>query len=134
MKVTVETSFRDVGEIRLAEGQLVFPGVPTDPGIYRFRFETAARDFSSHIGEATNLTRRHAGYQYGYKKQLTNFRINARMKDHLKAGGRILVSISTEATATIDGPTRPLNLGLKRSRLLVENAALLALPTPIDRG
>ena len=50
------------------------------------------------------------------------------MKDHLKAGGRILVSISTEATATIDGATRPLNLGLKRSRLLVENAALLALP------
>ncbi len=134
MNVTVEATWREVGEIRLEGKQLVFPAVPTQPGIYRFRFETAAGAFSSYIGEAANLIRRHAGYQYGYKKQLTNFRINGRMKEHLAVGGRIVVSISTEATVTIDGATRPLDLGLKRSRLLVENAALHALPNaePIE--
>ena len=128
MNVTVEATWREVGEIRLEDEQLVFPAVPEDPGIYRFRFESSAGAFSSYIGEATNLTRRHAGYQYGYRKQLTNFRINARMKEHMAAGGRIVVSITTAATLTIDGVTRPLDLGLKRSRLLVENAALHALP------
>ena len=53
------------------------------------------------------------------------------MREHLRAGGRIELSIATAAVIAVDSETdRPPDLARKASRLLVEAAALHAVPTP----
>jgi hypothetical protein len=126
--VSVAFQWRAVGEVKLTpKGGLVFPKLPAAPGLYRFRLVGPHRT-SAYVGEAAFLPQRIEGYRYGYHRQATNVRMNRRMKEHLAAGGSIELSIATQASVTVDGVTRPLDLRRKASRLLVEAAGLHALP------
>jgi hypothetical protein len=51
--------------------------------------------------------------------------MNARLKEHLAAGGKAEVETLTSAEIEIDGSVAPLDLTSKAGRLLVESAALV---------
>ena len=127
VRVTVEFEWRDFGEVRLEGDALTFPTLPIEPGLYRYRL-VRGDGASTYVGEASNLRRRAYGYQLGYAGQKTNARMNARKREHLAAGGRIEMAIATEATIELDGRTQPIDLRRKASRLLIENAAIHAVP------
>lgn len=126
--VSLAFDWRAFGEVTLTpKGGLAFPTLPAVPGLYRFRLVGPDRT-TTYVGEAALLPQRIEGYRYGYHRQATNARMNRRMREHLAAGGSIELSIATQASVTVDGVTRPLDLRRKASRLLVEAAALHALP------
>lgn len=80
------------------------------------------------MGEASQLKRRAYHYTRPGPSQATNIRMNAEMREHLARGGRIAVSVITEASIEIDGaPPAALDLGAASSRRLVENAILRGL-------
>ena len=128
MRVSVELEWGPVREVLMDRGRLVFPHLPETAGLHRLRL-VGPTSASTYIGETANLKRRAAGYRGGYAGQVTNARMNRRMREHLGAGGRIEMSIATAAVLAVDGETdRPLDLARKASRLLVEAAALHAVP------
>jgi hypothetical protein len=127
VRVEVEFEWNEVGEVTLdALGRLAFPPLPTEPGIYRFRL--AGPSTSNYIGEAVDLRKRAEGYLGGHPSQRTNHRMNQRMREHLEAGGRVEVAIAVNVEAKVNGRAQPLNLQQKKSRLLVESAALHLVP------
>lgn len=127
MRVCVSFDWRDVGSVTLSASSLAFPRLPDDAGVYRFRF-TGHGTGGSYVGEASQLKRRAYHYTRPGPTQATNIRMNAEMREHLAAGGRIDVSIITAATIEIDGAAAaPLDLGAASSRRLVENAVLRGL-------
>lgn len=127
MRVCVSFDWRDVGVITAGAGGLQFPRLPDDAGVYRFRF-TGRGQNGAYIGEASLLKRRGYYYTRPGPSQATNIRMNAEMREHLAAGGRIDVSIVTDATIEIDGAAAArLDLDAASSRRLVENAVLRGL-------
>lgn len=129
MRVCVSFDWRDVGAISVGTAGLEFPRLPDDAGVYRFRFTGAGQDGVS-IGEASELKRRGYHYRRPGPSQTTNIRMNAEMRDHLAAGGRVDVSIVTESAIEIDGAASAvLDLDAASSRRLVENAVLRGLKT-----
>ncbi len=129
MRVTIELEWRAAGHVtRDGAGRLVFPKLQPVPGLYRLRL-VGLDSTSTYIGETANLQRRAAGYRGGYSGQVTNARMNRRMREHLEADGRIELFIATEADVMVDrGASGRLDLGRKVSRLLAEAAALHAVP------
>ena len=129
MRVDVDLDWEAARPVtRDASGQLKFPpDLRRAPAIYWFRF-TGVGVTRHYVGEAEDLVRRMAGYRAGYEKQTTNRRLNLRMHEHLKEGGRVEMSIATSGAVTVDGERRPLDLGRKVSRLLAEAAAMHAIP------
>ncbi len=128
MRVAVELQWRQVKEVLMDGGRLVFPHLPGTAGLYRLRL-VGSTSASTYIGETANLKRRAAGYRGGYAGQVTNARMNRRMREHLSTGGAIEMSIATAAVLAVDSETdRPLDLSRKASRLLAEAAALHAVP------
>jgi hypothetical protein len=128
VKVTVDARWRPAGEVQLQAGRLVFPSVAAGPGVYRMPLVRADGGASSYIGEAGDIGRRHGNYVGGPIGQKTSRRVHLRLIDHLTAGGHIELTVITEATIVVGGRRKRLDLRLKRSRLLVENAALHTLP------
>lgn len=127
MRVCVSFDWRDAGAVTLGPGGLAFPRLPDDAGVYRFRFSGHGQD-GSYIGEASQLKRRAYHYTRPGPSQATNIRMNAEMREHLAAGGRIEVSLITEATIEIDGAAAArFDLDAASSRRLVENAVLRGL-------
>ena len=127
MRVCVSFDWREVGAITISTAGLVFPHLPEDAGVYRFRFTGAGQD-GVYIGEASQLRRRGYHYTRPGPSQATNIRMNAEIRAHLAAGGRVEVSIVTEATIEIDGASSAaLDLDAASSRRLVENAVLRGL-------
>jgi hypothetical protein len=127
MRVEVQFEWEEVGEVTLdALGRLVFPPLPTEPGIYRFRL--VGPSTSNYIGEAVDLRQRANGYRAGYPRQRTNHRMNQRMREHLEAGGQVEVAIAVSVEAKINGRVQRLDLHCKKSRLLAESAALHLVP------
>lgn len=127
-EVSVRFVWRDVGAVAVdVAGRPVFPPLPAEPGLYRFRL-VGAIGTSAYIGEASDLRRRAQHYRTPGLTQPTNQRMNARFREHIAAGGRVEVAIVTTAELVIDGRPRTLDLGRKASRLLIENAALHAVP------
>jgi hypothetical protein len=126
VKVSVSFDWRPLGEVRLKGNALVFPQLTDGPGVYRFRFSGQGTD-GSYVGEASQLRRRAYHYARPGPSQATNIRMNAEMREHLVAGGRIEMSVITEAQIEIEGRTAGLNLAEASSRRLVENAVLRGL-------
>jgi hypothetical protein len=93
--------------------------------IYRFTLRMTDA-CTVYIGESDRLRRRFAHYRNPGPTQPTNRRLNTAMTALLEAGGSVSVSTSTAATIEVDGRRLQANLSGKASRLLVENAALLA--------
>lgn len=127
MRVCVSFDWRNAGAVSLGAGGLQFPRLPDDAGVYRFRFTGIGQD-GAYIGEASQLKRRAYHYARPGPSQMTNIRMNAEMREHLTGGGRIDMSIVTQATIEIDGAAAArLDLDAASSRRLVENAVLRGL-------
>ena len=119
MEVAVQFSWRDVGHVNIDCDRLLFPVVPEAPGVYRFTL-----DGGVYFGETDRLKRRFQHYRTPGPSQSTNIRLNAKMRELVEAGGRVEVSIITDAELAVQGIRQPLDLGHKAGRLLIESAAI----------
>lgn len=128
-EVTVRFSWYEYGEITLDDtAKLKFPKMPAAPGLYRLRFVGAEGAWTrAYIGEAGNFQSRARGYRApGTDPKRTNFRVNGLLREHHGSGKKVEVALVTDAVIQVAGEERTLDLDRKSSRLLVENAALLA--------
>jgi hypothetical protein len=133
MKIGVLFHWIDSGEIRLdIAAKPEFPKLSATPGVYAFRF--VRKDGTTvYIGEAENLRRRAAHYRNPGPSQLTNIRLNEKMRAHLAAGGRINMQIITGAQVEIDGNSEECDLSSNFVRRFLENAALLAVARTAEK-
>lgn len=106
------------------DGRLVFPKVAKAPALYRLCVRQGGRD-AIYIGESDNLLRRFGNYRNPGPTQQTSKRINAKLRDALKAGAEIAVAVVLSG-AWIDWGTGPqdADLSSKVIRCLFENAAI----------
>lgn len=125
--VRVQLRWLDAGIVTLdGGGKPTFGRLEEAPGLYRMTFTLTAADVRPrvYIGETDSLRRRLSGnYRNPGARQQTSLRINALLREHLAAGGRVDVALATMATLWLDGVERPLDLTRKAGRLLAENAA-----------
>lgn len=125
--VAVDFEWRTAGDIRL-DGRPVFPVLPSAPGLYRFSFETPNQAPRVYIGETDQLRRRAQHYRTPGATQRTNMRMHKELVDAIRGGARVTCAAITAAAISLDrGPSRPLDLSRKTSRLIVENAAMAAV-------
>lgn len=125
MKFCVQFEWHAVGEISVQEERLRFPDVPQAPGVYRFKLMGLAEE-RYYIGEASLLRRRFQHYRTPGPSQPTNLRLRGLLVELLSRGGRCEVEIITGITLNIDDQLFQADLGYRPSRLIVENAALIA--------
>jgi hypothetical protein len=124
--VRAEVSFAWLGAnpVTLVGAKLRMPLLGVRPGIYRFELRgDDGKALRSYVGESDNLERRMGNYRNPGPTQPTNVRLNQLLQEILEAGGSVTVSVVLEGT--FDG--RPLDLAAKPARLLIENAALVAM-------
>lgn len=118
----------DAGHVVLdAGGKPAFGVLPEVPGIYRFTFSAGSEGIrdSLYVGETDNLKRRAGHYRNPGPTQQTNIRINARLREHLGAGGSVAFAVATKVEVSDEtGRWESLDLQRKASRLLAENVAL----------
>lgn len=120
---SVEATWSTHGTISLTKDKLVFPVFPPVPGIYRFSLTPSRGPLTVYVGETTNLNTRMSHYRNPGPTQLTNQRINARLKETVTNSGSVLVDAIT--AATVSG--RRLDLASRAARRLVESLALVEL-------
>jgi hypothetical protein len=127
---TVRCSWQPAEQVALVGGKLVFPKVPSAPGVYRFTLNdtTGARVY---IGESERLPGRfqHVRASPGGpgEARTTKFQINQLMQATLAAGGQIVVEIAVRAEAVAsDGTVTALDLSQKALRRRAESAAQAA--------
>jgi len=130
LAVEVVASWREVGLIAFdGAGDLVFPKLPSQPGIYRMTLRgVPGQDQDAiYIGETDDLQRRTQHYRSPGPTQETNIRLNAVLKKQIQSGGQARLSIIVEARlAPASGqPSLKLDLARKAARLLVESSALV---------
>ena len=127
VRLSLAMNWRSLGPVHVGGGsKLVFPAVPSVPGLYRFRLSGHGEE-AHYIGETADLRRRFYHYRNPGPSQATNIRINGLLLDHLAAGGSVEVDIiAGEVALTIGDESVPVDLALKPVRRLLEHAALLA--------
>ena len=116
----------EIGEVTLdGNSRLVFPGIPAEPGIYRFRFTKDGKR-SVYIGETDNLPRRFQHYRTPGPTQSTNIRLNKLFVDALQKGLSIDVAVivKTAWIETVQGNEQA-DLSAKPERMLFEHAAII---------
>lgn len=107
-----------------------FPHVQTAPGLYRLDLLPLGQSSPArvYVGETDNLRRRlTSNYRNPGPTQPANLRINRLLHDHLTHGGQTHLAIATIATIHLAGVRQPLDMTIKASGQLVENAALVAM-------
>ncbi len=104
------------------DGRLVFPALPSGPGLYRFRLLDEGA--SVYVGETDDLPRRFGRYRNPGPSQRTNVRLNGRMRSHLAAGGSVTLEICGRAGLTLGSEHEALDLRRKSHRVLAEEEAL----------
>jgi hypothetical protein len=110
-----------------AADRLVMPAAPSAPGLYRLWAEIGPGRPWVHVGETADIRRRLAQYARPHPARGTDQRVNARLLALLDAGSRVMIWTITEALAELDGGDRlPLDLRRQSSRVILENAVLLA--------
>jgi hypothetical protein len=127
--VRVILQWTDAGQVSLDRaGKPVFGVLDTAPGLYRMTFTGADLVRRKiYIGETDNLRRRLSGnYRSPGPRQQTSLRINALLREHLAAGGSVVLAIAQSAELRIAGTDEYLDLNRKAARLLAENAALVS--------
>lgn len=119
-RLTVEFDWQQVGHISLDDSdRLVFPLLPTTPGLYRFWVKDADERTGVYIGEAADMRRRMQQYRSPGIKQATNRRLNERLKTEIRGGSVATVSIVTDVVLTLDAEEpRELRLDRRTSRLI----------------
>ena len=126
VNVMAQFDWTDVGVVRLDEAaKLVFPDLPTAPGLYRFR---CASDTSpwQYIGETDNLRRRAYHYRNPGPSQWTNIRLNDLLRGEIVNGNEVAFATATEATIEVADVWADADLRQKAVRRSLENAALIA--------
>ena len=115
------------GDVTLSqERKLVFPEVPKEAGVYRFRL-TGEEKSRCYIGESANLRGRFGFYRSPGSTQATNIRLNTLMIEHLEDGGLIGLDLITHLGALVQGSIRKQgSLSDKAVRRLLEQAAIVA--------
>lgn len=126
--LTVSFDWQPAGRVTLdAADGLAFPVLPAAPGLYRFWIESSEPRPGVYVGEASILRRRMQHYRTPGPSQSTNIRLNAMLKDALRGGSTVSLSIITTASLRLDeGPFTPLELARRTGRLIVEQAAITA--------
>lgn len=128
--VRVRLRWRDLGEVQVdVGGKLSFGRLEPTPGLYRLTLTEPGNRTRIYVGETDNLRRRAGNYRNPGPSQQTSQRINRILLDHLGRGGQVRLAIATAATAWIQSEQAELDMSRKASRLLAENAALVALRT-----
>lgn len=127
VELFVRFSWRKIGGVTLdPQDKLKFPPAPARPGLYRFDFAGAGGS-QAYVGETDTLDRRFQHYRTPGPTQSTNIRLNALMREIIKSGGSIGVSIMTDgAIVAMNGGEKPPRLDSKSDRVLLENAAIYA--------
>jgi hypothetical protein len=127
VRLSLAMRWRSLGPVHVGSGnKLVFPAVPSVPGLYRFRLSGQGAD-AHYIGETADLRRRFYHYRNPGPSQRTNIRINGLLLDHLAAGGSVEADIiAGEVALTIGDESAPVDLALKPVRRLLEHAAIVA--------
>ncbi len=129
MKIELSVRFlwRKIGDVEIdRQDKLKFPQAPSHPGLYRFDF-TEAGGNQAYVGETDTLDRRFQHYRTPGPTQSTNIRLNALMREIIKSGGSIGVSIMTDgAIVAMNGGEKPPRLDSKSDRVLLEHAAIYA--------
>lgn len=114
------------GEVTLSQSKLVFPEVPKEAGVYRFRLSGEGR-LRSYIGESANLRARFGFYRNPGPTQATNLRLNALMIEHLEEEGAIGLDLITQIGELMEGNfKKERSLSDKAVRRLLEQAAIVA--------
>ena len=126
VRIRLEYHWQSLGQVRIdANGRLLFPTAPRQPGLYRFRLvdSGAARHY---VGETDNLRRRFQHYRTPGPSQQTNIRMNKEFLGHLAEGKNIELDIVIEGIhiSAGDEPVR-VDLANKPVRRLLEHAALV---------
>jgi hypothetical protein len=123
--VSIDFEWTIVGLVTMDSGDcLVFPLVPTSPGMYRFRW-TQSKDSHIYVGEASDLRRRFGNYRNPGATQATNTRMNERLRPLVRSGVSVEVATATSVVLHIDGEPTVADLAWRPRRLLAENAALI---------
>jgi hypothetical protein len=127
VEMTISFEWNTLGHVELdAQGKLVFPHVPTRPGLYRFEFE-GEKVRREYIGETDTLNRRFQHYRTPGPTQRTNIRLNTLIREALSSHMTVGVSIVLDgATITMTGQERTAGLQNKSDRVLLEHAAIYA--------
>jgi len=130
LAVEVVASWREAGPIAFdGAGDLVFPKLPSQPGVYRMtlRGSPGQDQEAIYIGETDDLQRRTQHYRSPGPTQETNIRLNAVLKKQIQSGGHARFSVIVEARLAVAGgqPSIQLDLARKAARLLVESSALV---------
>jgi hypothetical protein len=125
VNLRVYFAWKDAGPITVAaHGKVVFPTLPTEPGLYRMTLVPNGGERARvYVGETDQLRRRFAHYRNPGSTQHTNIRINAALREHLADGETAHLEVALTGTVTVDGRTMPLDLGKSTHRRLAENAA-----------
>lgn len=129
--VRVFLRWSDAGAVVIDDaGKLYFGRLQQLPGLYRLTLTGLGRRPQVYVGETDNLRRRLAGnYRSPGPSQQTSKRINRLLLDQLSQSVAVRLAISTAATVWINNEAADLDLTRKASRLLAENATLVALLT-----
>ena len=126
VRIALEYHWQSLGQVRIdANGRLLFPAAPRQPGLYRFRLRDtgAARHY---VGETDILQRRFQHYRTPGDRQQTNVRMNRKFLDHLAARGTIKVDIVIDGVDIVAGNQSVcVDLANKAVRRLLEHAALV---------
>jgi hypothetical protein len=135
-RLTVEFEWQPVGRVTLdSAGRLVFPGLPSKPGLYRFWIEGGDDRPEVYIGEASDLRRRAQHYRTPGPSQTTNVRLNELLKSAVSDGRVVSVMIVTEVTMALDDALpRDLPLDRRSARLIAEQAAITTVSVDMDGG
>ncbi len=131
--VRVRVRWSDAGTVLVDDGgRKTFCDLDPVPGLYRMTFDGGGLSRPKiYVGESDNLHRRMwTNYRHPGPSQQTSLRINAEIRGRLSAGGTVALEIATRAELIVAGAATEADLRRKWTRLLVENAALVAL----DRG
>lgn len=125
--IQVAMQWKQLGIVTLDKiGKLSFPAAPTVAALYRIRLMNT-KGTRHYIGEAVNLRRRFGNYRNPGPTQATSLRINALLREHIKAGGRVVTDlIASGIRLSVGSKSLKVNLSEKAVRRLLEQAAVIA--------
>lgn len=121
----IKMRWKQLGALEMEAGALTFPAAPNVPALYRLRL-LGTSGSRHYIGETENLRRRFRNYRNPGPSQQTSKRINAALREHLGAGGRVEIDIIVSGIElSVAGSPCGFDLSDKATRRLLEQAALV---------
>lgn len=129
VSAAIRLGWSKVGPIRLdMQGELAFPSLQEEPGIYRFQF-TRGGMAHAYVGETNRLRRRLHHYKNPGPSQCTNIRKNRLLKEVLREGIKVEMDViqSPLPSMNVGGIWSRPDLSIKSISLTLERAALVEL-------